>query len=159
MLVAIYFVTPSTPLPVVPSALQLMQLKYLTENDVALLRSIATRQAFKPREIIIAVNSKPKALYMLTAGSATVELVRGKPIARLGPGDICGEMAFLENSMASATVAAEAGAEADVLSLPDVDRIFALYPHLQARFYKSLAVLLSQRLRATSSRLAKSAQS
>jgi CRP/FNR family transcriptional regulator, cyclic AMP receptor protein len=135
-----------------------MQLKFLTENDVALLRSIATRQTFKPREIIIAVNSKPKALYILTGGSATVELVRGKSIARLGPGDICGEMAFLENSMASATVAAEAGAEADVLTLPEVERIFALYPHLQARFYKSLAVLLSQRLRATSSRLAKAAQ-
>jgi CRP/FNR family cyclic AMP-dependent transcriptional regulator len=137
----------------------LMQLKFLTENDMALLRSIATRQTFKPREIIIAVNSKPKALYILTAGSATVELVRGKSIARLGRGDICGEMAFLENSMASATVAAEAGAEADVLALPEVERIFALYPHLQARFYKSLAVLLSQRLRATSSRLAKAAQS
>jgi len=132
-----------------------MQLKYLTENDFALLRSIASKQTFKPKEIIIAVNSKPKALYILTAGSATVEVVRGKPIARLGPGDICGEMAFLENSMASATVAADAGAEVDVLGLADVDRIFALYPHLQARFYKSLALLLSQRLRATSSRLAK----
>ena len=63
----------------IPSGLLLMQLKYLTENDVALLRSIATRQTFKPREIIIAVNSKPKALYILTAGSATVELVRGNP--------------------------------------------------------------------------------
>jgi CRP/FNR family transcriptional regulator, cyclic AMP receptor protein len=136
-----------------------MQLKYLTDNDVALLRSIASRQTFKPREIIIAVNSKPKAIYILTAGSATVELVRGKPIAKLSPGDICGEMAFLENNIASATVVAETEAEADVLGLADVDRIFALYPHLQARFYKSLALLLSQRLRATSSRLAKSVQS
>jgi CRP-like cAMP-binding protein len=131
-----------------------MQLKYLTDNDVALLRSIASRQTFKPREIIIAVNSKPKAMYILTSGSASVELVRGKPIARLSPGDICGEMAFLESKLASATVVADTDAEVDVLELPDVDRIFALYPHLQARFYKSLALLLSQRLRTTSSRLA-----
>jgi CRP-like cAMP-binding protein len=135
-----------------------MQLKYLTENDVALLRSIASRHTFKPREIIIAVNSKPKALYILTSGSASVELVRGKPIARLSPGDICGEMAFLEGKIASATVIAETETEADVIELPDVDRIFALYPHLQARFYKSLALLLSQRLRATTSRLAKTTQ-
>ncbi|HEY6270750.1 MAG TPA: cyclic nucleotide-binding domain-containing protein [Terriglobales bacterium] len=136
-----------------------MPLKYLTENDVALLRSIASRRTFKPREIIIAVNSQPNALYILTAGSASVELVRGKSIAKLSPGDICGEMAFLENKIASATVVAETDAEVEVLELPDVDRIFALYPHLQARFYKSLALLLSQRLRATSSRLAKMAQS
>lgn len=135
-----------------------MQLKYLTENDNALLRSVARRQTFKPREIIIAVNSKPKALYILMSGTAAVEVVRGKPIAKLTRGDICGEMAFLEHNIASATVA-ETETEADVLDLPDVDRIFALYPHLQARFYRSLALLLSQRLRSTSARLAKAVQS
>lgn len=132
-----------------------MQLKYLTENDWALLRSISRRRTFKAREIIIAINSQPSALFLLAGGSATVEVLRGEPIARLKAGDICGEMAFLEHAAASASVVAETETEVDVLDLSDVERIFALYPHLQARFYRSLALLLSQRLRSTSARLAR----
>lgn len=133
------------------------QLKYLTENDWALLRSIAKRRTFKVREIIISINSQPNSLFILATGSATVEVMRGQPIAKLKAGDICGEMAFLENNAASASVVAETEVEADVLELAAVHRIFELYPHVQARFYKSLALLLSQRLRSTSARLAKAA--
>jgi CRP/FNR family transcriptional regulator, cyclic AMP receptor protein len=132
-----------------------MQLKYLTDNDLALLRSISQRRTFKAREIIISINSQPNAMYILTSGTAVVEVLRGEPIAKLKTGDICGEMAFLEHGIASASVVAETEVETHVLDLAEVERIFALYPHLQARFYRSLALLLSQRLRSTSARLAK----
>jgi CRP-like cAMP-binding protein len=131
------------------------QLKYLTENDWALLRSIAQRRSFKARELIISINSQPNALFILNTGSASVEVIRGQSIAKLKAGDICGEMAFLEGCAASASVVAETETEAEVLDVAGVHRIFELYPHVQARFYKSLALLLSQRLRATSARLAK----
>lgn len=132
-----------------------MRLKYLTDNDWALLRSISRRRTFKTREIIISINSQPNAMFLLTGGTAVVEVLRGEPIARLKAGDICGEMAFLEHASASASVVAETETEADVIDLAEVERIFALYPHLQARFYRSLALLLSQRLRSTSAKLAK----
>ncbi len=132
-----------------------MQLKYLTDNDWALLRSISRRRTFKAREIIIAINSQPNAMFILASGSGSVEVLRGEPIAKLKPGDICGEMAFLEHAAASASVVAEIETDVDVLDLSEVERIFVLYPHLQARFYRSLALLLSQRLRSTSARLAK----
>jgi CRP/FNR family transcriptional regulator, cyclic AMP receptor protein len=136
-----------------------MRLKYLTDNDWALLRSIAHRREFKPREALIAIHSKASSLFVVTEGTVVVEVVRGKPVAKLTAGDICGEMAFLEHSGASASVIAETETQADVLDVVEVEKIFALYPHLQARFYRSLALLLSQRLRATTSELAKSAKS
>src|SRR5689334_2387991 len=98
-----------------------MQLKYLTENDFALLRSISRRQTFKAREIIISINSRPNALYILTSGTAAVEVLRGQPIAKLTRGDICGEMAFLEGDAASATVMAQTETEADVLDIAEVN--------------------------------------
>jgi CRP-like cAMP-binding protein len=134
-----------------------MQLKYLTDNDWALLRSISRRRTFKAREIIIAINSQPNALFILASGTAIVEVLRGEPIAKLKAGDICGEMAFLEHAAASASVVAETEAEADVIDVTEVERIFGLYPHLQARFYRSVALLLSQRLRTTSAKLARTA--
>ena len=134
-----------------------MQLKYLTANDWALLRTISRRLVFKPREIIIAINSRPGALFILVNGSAVVEVLRGTPIAKLAAGDICGEMAFIESNAASASVVAETETQVDVLDLPKLTEIFTNHPHLEARFFKSLALLLSQRLRATSMQLSKAA--
>lgn len=133
-----------------------MRLEYLTSNDWALLRSKSRKMSFRSGEIIIRLNARPEALFLLKSGGATVEVTRGNVIARLTEGDICGEMAFIENNLASASVIAEKDTEAEALHLTDLAEVFANFPHLEARFYKSLALLLSRRLRRTSGELAKS---
>ena len=130
-----------------------MQLRYLTDNDWALLRSKARRVTYKPREIVIAINSRPTSLFTLVSGSAAVEVVRGTGVAKLGPGEIFGEMAFIENAAASASVVAETDMVVDVLDLQILGEMFSNFPHLEARFFKSVALLLSQRLRSTLSRM------
>jgi CRP-like cAMP-binding protein len=111
--------------------------------------------SFGKGEAIISVNSRPNVLFILKKGSAAVELAPGKVIARLVAGDVCGEMAFIESSITSATVVAETESEADAFDLAELSEIFSSYPHLEARFYKSVALLLSQRLRLTSAELSK----
>jgi len=133
-----------------------MRLEYLTPNDWALLRSRSHSRLFRKGEFIIPINSRPSSVFILKNGSATVEVTRGNPIAKLTTGDICGEMSFIENTVASASVVADSDTEVDVLDLPEISAIFDSYPHLEARFYKSIALLLSRRLRRTSSELAKS---
>jgi CRP/FNR family cyclic AMP-dependent transcriptional regulator len=133
-----------------------MRLEYLTSNDWALLRSKSRTRSFRPGEMIIAIHSRPDTLFVLKSGSATIEVTRGDVIARLGVGDICGEMAFIEGSVASASVVAEKQTEADALDLASLNEIFTNFPHVEVRFYKSLALLLSRRLRRTSAELAKS---
>jgi CRP-like cAMP-binding protein len=132
-----------------------MQLRYLTSNDWALLRSKSRRVTYKPREIIIAINSRPSSLFMLVSGNAAVEVVRGTPVANLSAGEIVGEMAFVENAAASASVVAETEVVVDVLDLMVLGELFSNFPHLEARFFKSLALLLSQRLRSTLGRMSK----
>lgn len=132
-----------------------MRLEYLTENDWALLRSRSRHMSFRKGQVIIPISARPAALFIMKRGSATVEVTRGKVIARLVAGDICGEMAFIENSVASANGIAEIESEADAFDLAQVSEVFSSYPHLEARFYKSVALLLSRRLRRTSSELAK----
>jgi CRP-like cAMP-binding protein len=136
-----------------------MQLRYLTANDWALLRSKSRRVTFKPREIIIAINSRPSSLFMVVSGNAVVEVVRGTALANLGAGEIFGEMAFIENAAASASVVAETEMVVDVLDLAVLGELFSNFPHLEARFFKSLALLLSQRLRSTLGRMSKSVES
>src|SRR5215471_7344004 len=133
-----------------------MRLEYLTANDWALLRSKSRTVTFDKGDAIIHINSRPTALFMLKKGSATVEVTRGTVIARLTTGDICGEMAFIENNVASASVIAAEPIEVEVFDVTELSGIFLSYPHLEARFYKSSALLLSRRLRRTSAQLAQS---
>jgi CRP-like cAMP-binding protein len=56
-------------------------------------------------------------------------------------------MSFLEDAPASASVVAEGDIEAYHLDRPTLQSLFELFPHLASRFYRSLAMNLSKRLR------------
>jgi hypothetical protein len=56
-------------------------------------------------------------------------------------------MAYLENGLASATVTVEKEGQAYAIDWAVLTDLFELFPHLAYRFYRSLAVKLSRRLR------------
>jgi CRP-like cAMP-binding protein len=57
----------------------------------------------EPGEVVISEGERAEGLYILAAGTCSVT-ARGKAIADLGPGDLCGEMSLLLRKPASATV-------------------------------------------------------
>jgi CRP/FNR family transcriptional regulator, cyclic AMP receptor protein len=121
-------------------------LVYLTANDWALVADKASRVHFKEGAILIQKGKRANGVYLLLKGSARV-VIPSQASRTLGPGEICGEMSFLEDSAASASVIAEADMEAYHLDRATLQSLFELYPHLGSRFYRSLATNLSQRLR------------
>jgi CRP-like cAMP-binding protein len=123
------------------------RLEYLTQNDWALLIDRAKKVTFQKEEMLIKKGKQTKVLYLLVRGRAKIEAEFGVRIAQIGPGQICGEMAFLENGVASATAIAEQEVEACAINWSALSDLFELYPHLASRFYRSLAVGLSRRLR------------
>ena len=80
----------------------------------------------------------------------------GIVLAALVPGDIVGEISFLEgpSGRATATVVASSAVDLIILSEADLDRLIEDRPATAARLYKALALLLARRLQATSQRLA-----
>ena len=56
-------------------------------------------------------------------------------------------MAFLENGVASASVSASDALEVCAIEWTALTDLFELYPHMGSRFYRSLAVNLSRRMR------------
>ena len=74
-------------------------------------------------------------------------------IATLSAGDVFGEMAFLGDSTATAAVIAKDEVEVDVIWAHDLRQLVAAFPGFGTRFYRSLAVILAQRLRQTSKEL------
>jgi CRP-like cAMP-binding protein len=135
------------------------RLQYLTENDWVLMQAKATRHTFSLGEPIIREGDGSNNIFIIRRGEASVELAGSSSravLATLGPGDICGEIAFLERGRASAAVIArEEIVEVDEVSAADVRELFSTFPGLASRFYQSLATILAERLRVTTKELAR----
>jgi CRP-like cAMP-binding protein len=123
------------------------RLEYLTPNDWVLLVDRAKQVTFQKDEILIQKGKQTKMVYLLVKGAARIEGDFKARIAQIGPGQISGEMAFLENNVASATVTAEEELKAYAIEWSALRDLFELFPHLASRFYRSLAVILARRLR------------
>jgi CRP-like cAMP-binding protein len=121
-------------------------LVYLTPNDWALIADKAARMQFKAGESIVRKGKRTHGVYLLLKGTASVQLSQGTPPS-IGPGEVCGEISFLDELPATANVVAREAVEAFYLDRPTVQSLFELFPHLGSRFYHSLASSLSRRLR------------
>lgn len=131
-------------------------LQDLTRNDWTLIESKAKRMHFNLGQEIIKEGARIDHLYVLRRGSASVELAGTTSrvvIATLVAGDVCGEMAFLGDSTATAAVVAKNEVEVDAIWADDLRQLVSTFPGFGTRFYRSLAVLLAQRLRQTSREL------
>lgn len=123
------------------------RLEYLTANDWVLIVDRAKRSVFKKDDILIQAGKQNKTVYLLVKGSARVESGSKALIAKLEPGEVCGEMAFLENGVASANVVSTGDLQVCAIEWTALLDLFELYPHMGSRFYRSLAVNLSRRMR------------
>ncbi len=122
-------------------------LVYLTPNDWALIADKAARMQFKAGEAIVRKGKRTHGVYLLLKGTATVELATQKTTPAIGPGEVCGEISFIDELPATADVVAKEAVDAYYLDRPTVQSLFELFPHLGSRFYRSLASSLSRRLR------------
>jgi CRP-like cAMP-binding protein len=122
-------------------------LVYLTANDWALVADKAGHVHFKKGDLMVRQGKKGNGVYLLLKGTARVQILSQAIGPAIGPGEICGEMSFLEDARASASVVAEGDVEAYYLDRPALQGLFELFPHLASRFYRSLATNLSRRLR------------
>lgn len=122
-------------------------LVYLTANDWTLVADKASRVRFKKGEVVVQRGKRADGVYLLLTGTVRVQIPSQRATRKMGPGEICGEMSFLEDAPASAQVVADGDVEALFLDRATLQSLFELFPHLGSRFYRSLATNLSRRLR------------
>lgn len=126
--------------------------RFLTHDDVKFLGEKAKRVVYEPQQRVLAEGSRRQALFVLRAGRVRVEKAfRGAdvPVAALEAGEVFGEMSFVDNNPASASIVAVERSEADVIESADLHSLMGSVPGFSSRFYHSLAATLSERLRAT----------
>ncbi|MGA8525086.1 MAG: cyclic nucleotide-binding domain-containing protein [Candidatus Sulfotelmatobacter sp.] len=135
------------------------RLRYLTADDWVLIQARAIRRTFKLGEEIIRQGDWNGSIFIIRSGEASVELAGTGAraiVAALAPEDICGDTAFLEQGKATAAVVAkDEEVEADEIKAHALREVLEAFPRLASRFYRSLALVLVQRLKATSAELAR----
>lgn len=122
-------------------------LVHLTANDWALIADKAIRRQFKAGEAIVQLGRRTHGLYVLLKGTASVQFGQEEGSRLIGSGEVCGEISFLDELPATANVVAKEDVEAFYLDRQTLQSLFELFPHLGSRFYRSLAAILSRRLR------------
>ena len=132
-------------------------LPMLSRRDWTLIREQMQPAQYRRGDVILVEGTRHRRLHIVRSGTVRVLQSRdgrGLALALLGPGEIFGEMGFVEHAPASASVVAEDDAVIDVIDGGALQSVMASEPGFAVRFYHSIAITLTQRLRATSHRLA-----
>lgn len=127
----------------------------LTDEDIDWLVQVGRREEISPGAILIREGYPVDTLYILLEGALLVSIsaLEGRQIAKLAAGDVVGEMSFIDAHPPSATV--QTLEESIVLAIPrtELAQKLTIDVGFAARFYRALAVLLSNRLRGTVKKL------
>lgn len=124
----------------------------LTDEDISWMLETGKRQQIAAGTVLIHEGRPISGLYILIEGRFSVT-VGQKEITQLGPGEMVGEMSFVEDRPPSATV--RALQPSFVMMLPRALLSSRLRDDLAfaGRFYRSLTLLLAHRLRTTTLQL------
>jgi extracellular factor (EF) 3-hydroxypalmitic acid methyl ester biosynthesis protein len=125
-------------------------LAFLTDGDWQALRAHRQQMKYERDETIVREGTATPGVMVILSGSARVQQRRDGlliTLVRMGPGEIFGEMSMLEDTVASATVIADEPTSVELFSRGEVDALLQSDPGFSARFYRSIAVHLSRRLR------------
>ena len=130
----------------------------LTADECEMLLEHATVCHFKSGDIIIEQGSPHNYLYVLRAGNARVlqhsyDESNVEFTGPLGPGDLFGEMSFMDGKNASATLVADGDTEALKFNRDDIRSLVDTDARMGMRFYQSLLLTMCKRLRATNIRV------
>ncbi len=128
----------------------------LSPHDWEIWREQSVSSVYRRGDTLLEEGSRRRAIFVVRKGAVQVEHVHlGQRIAlaQLGPGEVFGEMGFVENAPASASVVALDDVVVEVIEEAALQSLMVSSPGFAVRFYHSLAFALARRLRATSRRL------
>ena len=128
-------------------------LSILGDSDVEWLSNRAKRRTVAPGTTLIYFGKQVDSLYLVMDGMFRVETNEGRELARLSAGELLGEMSFVDSRPPSATVTALTDSSVIAIDRAEVRLKLEEDVGFASRFYKAIAVLLSDRLRSTVSHL------
>lgn len=119
----------------------------LTDQDADWLAGIGTRRRLDSGDALVRLGDCLDELHIVLDGQLRVVTARGQEVARVSAGDMIGEMSFVDDSPASASVLALGPVRVLAVPRTAITARMAADPAFAARFYRAIAVFLADRLR------------
>jgi CRP/FNR family transcriptional regulator, cyclic AMP receptor protein len=126
----------------------------LNDSDVDWMVQTGTTRQVASGDVVIDEGKMFHSIVLLLSGRMAVSLSGIGEVAQLASGDFIGEMSLVDSAPPSATVAAKVDCTALFIDKQKLQRKLAQDVGFASRFYRALAILLSDRLRATEKRMA-----
>ena len=130
-------------------------LKFHNEQDYTDLMARCEHRTYEADEVLLDEGEHHRAIFVIREGHVRIERSHGGfdlAVASIGPGEIFGEMSFVEDNPASARVVADEPVKVDIIEAEHVKSLVQKDLGFYGRFYRSVAAILSRRLRETTER-------
>lgn len=127
----------------------------LTDQDMEWLIAHGQTRFVPPDTTVIREGVPIEALFILIDGRLSVRLagLDGREVAALHPGEILGEISFVDARLPSASVVSVLGSHVFTVNKDVLARKLSRDDAFAARFYRAVAVFLADRLRTTTAHL------
>jgi CRP/FNR family cyclic AMP-dependent transcriptional regulator len=125
----------------------------LNDEDVEWLSVVGERQRLEAGTTLIRQGEPVAALIFLLEGQVSVTIDGIGEVARLGSGEILGEMSLVDESPPSATVTVVQPTQILAIDKQRLTERLESNAAFAARFYRAIAMYLSIRMRSTVQRL------
>jgi CRP-like cAMP-binding protein len=125
----------------------------LTDADVEWLAGAGQRRWVEPGAVLIHEGKAVDSVILVLDGELVVQVKGVGEVARLGVGEVVGEMSYVDTAPPSATVAAASRTLALFIDKRALTRKLESDVAFGFRFYRALAVFLADRLRGADRRL------
>ncbi len=126
----------------------------LDEGDLQMIADIAKELEYYKNDVIFRENEEEDSIFVLLEGKIAIERhilpnqkIRHTHIQNVRRGQIFGEMGFLEKRSRSATAIAKSHVRLLSVSFEQLDNLIATNQKFGLGFYRTIATLLSRRLR------------
>ena len=125
---------------------------FLTEGDLKLLEDNGEVVSYKPKQVIVHQQSQCTKLYWIRKGIIQIDFDRlygSDVLGYLNEGDMFGEISFMDHANTSATASAVKDAETLEVPREALESLLEQDASLAARFYRTVAMTLARRIRAS----------
>ena len=119
----------------------------LDDADIGWLARNGRTRTLAAGEQLITAGREVRDLYFVTEGQLAVSTPGGSRLSTMAIGDVVGEMSFVEKRLPSASVTAIDPSQILAVPREALLSVFEQDPRFAARFYRALAIFLSDRLR------------
>jgi CRP/FNR family cyclic AMP-dependent transcriptional regulator len=119
----------------------------MTVDEVDALYVIMEKRAFKGGETLVRQFDKSKDLMIIMEGDARVNTFSGDTIIEMGPGNILGEIALLDDQPRSATVTSVKGTTVAFLSGDKLRTLMDTKPRIELVILRNISRTLCSKIR------------